>query len=65
MLGSFVLPQPGITSRYLQQECGAAASVRAGIPHPFKCAAAAVQLLSYPRFYHTPKHTLGVFGRAM
>ena len=48
-MGLFVLPQLGITGRYLQQECGAAASVRAGIPHPFKCAAAAVQLLSHPQ----------------
>ena len=88
VLMSFViLPQPGITCRYLQQECGAAASVRACIPHPFKCAAAAVQLLSHPilshpqthpvgvrtcyhtpffsppLIYHTPKHTLWVFGR--
>ena len=86
-LGRFVLPQPGITGRYLQQECGSAASVRADIPLPFKCAAAAVQLsshpllshpqthpvgvrtcyhtpfLSPPLIYHTPKHTLWVFGR--
>ena len=54
-LGPFVLPQPGITGRSLQQECGAAASVRAGIPHPFKCAAAAVQLLSHPQ-----THRVGV-----
>ena len=47
-MGPFVLPQPGITGRYLQQERGTAASVHAGIPHPFKCAAAAVQLLSHP-----------------
>ena len=71
---------------YGRKECGAAASVRAGIPHPFKCAAAAVQLLPHPLLshpqthpvgvrtcyhtpflpppliYHTPKHTLCVFG---
>ena len=59
-LGPFVLPQPGITGRYLQQECGAAASVRAGIPHPFKCAAAAVQLLSHPPLSHPQTHPVGV-----
>ena len=59
-MGPFVLPQPGITGRYLQQECGAAASVRAGIPHPFKCAAAAVQLLSHPLLSHPQTHPVGV-----
>ena len=48
----------------LVSQVAAAASVRAGIPHPFKCAAAAVQVLSHTRFYHTPKYTLWVFGRA-
>ena len=59
-LGPFVLPQPGITGRYLQQECGAAASVRAGIPHPVKCAAAAVQMLSHPLLLHPQTHPVGV-----
>ena len=62
LVGPVVLLQPGITGRYLQEECGAAASVCAGIPHPLKCAAAAVQLLSHPQThpvgvrtcYHTP-----------
>ena len=44
--------------RYLRQECGAASSVRAGIPHPFKCAAAAVQTLSHPLLL--PPHTYPV-----
>ena len=59
-MGPFVLPQPGITGRHLQQECGAAASVRAGIPHSFKCAAAAVQLLSHPLLSHPQTHPMGV-----
>ena len=58
-LGPFVLPQPGITGRYLQQECGAAASVRAGIPHLFKWAAAAVQRLSHPLLSHAQTHPVG------
>ena len=53
-----------VSGRYLQQKCGAAASIRAGIPHPFKCAAAAVQLLSHPLLSH-PQHTLWVLGRAI
>ena len=56
-----VSSQPGITGKYLKQECGAAARlVRAGIPHPFKCAAAAVQLLSHPLLSHAQTHPVGV-----
>ena len=55
LVGPVVSLQPGITGRYRQEECGAAASVRAGIPHPLKCAAAAVQLLSHPQ-----THPVGV-----
>ena len=64
-LGPFVLPQPGITGRYLQQECGAATSARAGIPHPFKCARQQRFNCYHTRLYRTPKHTLWVFGRAI
>ena len=51
--------------RYLQQERGAASSVRAGIPHPFKCAAAAVHTLSHPLLSPPSTHTPWVFGRAI
>ena len=55
-----MLPQPGTTGRKLQQEIGAAESVRAGTPHPFKCAAAAVQLLLHPLVSHPQTHPVGV-----
>ena len=59
-MGPFVLPQYAIIGRYLQREWGEAVSVRAGIPHHFKCAAAAVQLLSHPLLSHPQTHPVGV-----
>ena len=56
---------PGIAGRYLQQICGAAASVRAGIPHPFRCVRQQRFSCYHTRFYHIPKHTLWAFGRAI
>ena len=38
-------------------------SVLAGIPHPFKCAAAAIQLLSHPLLAHPQTHPVGVRTR--
>ena len=61
----FVLPQPGITGRYLQQECGAAASVLVQAYHIPSSVRQQRFNRFHTRFYHTLKHTLWVFGRAI
>ena len=63
-LVTYVGPLCFTTTRYHRQvpkqDCGAAASVRAGIPHPFKCAAAALRLLSHPLLSHPQTRPVGV-----